>query len=421
MTAGRGSSVIQAGAPGAGGTINQPRVTDSPDENPSLVLWHGKDPRLQSQQIVQEAQDRAFNYLSEYRIVDNKFVRLSDDALRTVNIVGHDHFAYGTDSREYDVNASYSGRRYEDVYSVDLKTGERKHCSRSTSRRRRLPSPDGRSLLYWGDDAQWWIADVATGEKRVDHEGRAGGVRRHLGRPQQSRHAAERRHSAGRRTEAPCSCQTASTSGRCRSRRRGRRISPWTARRTDSVSAAVRVRAAGASRGGAARWRRWSRRTRRRRSGRHRPVAADVLRDVRRVDEEGRARRRSIRRSRARSVSPGRTRSSRSRRRRTPTSTSTREQTSANYPNYYVASADLMTAPRTGRSSGASAHRRESAAEGLRVDERREADQLHQRQGRQAAGRAVPAGELRAGQEVPDARHDLREALESGEQLRHAK
>ena len=48
---------------------------DTPDDNPSLVLWHGKDPRLQSQQIVQEAQDRAFNYLSEYRIVDNKFVR----------------------------------------------------------------------------------------------------------------------------------------------------------------------------------------------------------------------------------------------------------------------------------------------------------------------------------------------------------
>ena len=162
---GRGNSVIQAGAPGAGGTINQPRVVDTPDDNPSLVLWHGKDPRLQSQQIVQEAQDRAFNYLSEYRIVDNKFVQLSNDALRNVNVVGHDHFAYGTDSREYDVNASYSGRRYEDVYGVDIKTGERKALLKKHIPSAQVASPDGRSLLYWGDDAQWWIADVATGEK----------------------------------------------------------------------------------------------------------------------------------------------------------------------------------------------------------------------------------------------------------------
>ena len=65
--------------------------------------------------------------------------------------------------------------------------------------------------------------------------------------------------------------------------------------------------------------------------------------------------------------------------------------------------------------AGAPAHRREPAAEGVRLDERREADQLHERQGRQAAGRALPAGQLRAGQEVPDARHDLREALQPRE------
>jgi hypothetical protein len=162
---GRANSVIQAGAPGAGGTINQPRVVDTPDDNPSLVLWHGKDPRLQSQQIVQEAQDRAFNYLSEYRIVDNKFVQLSNDALRNVNVVGHDHFAYGTDSREYDVNASYSGRRYEDVYTVDLKTGQRTLLLKKHIPSAQVPSPDGRSILYWGDNAQWWIADAVTGEK----------------------------------------------------------------------------------------------------------------------------------------------------------------------------------------------------------------------------------------------------------------
>jgi dipeptidyl aminopeptidase/acylaminoacyl peptidase len=164
--AGRGSSVIQAGAPGMGGTINQPRVNEAQEENPSLILWHGKDPRLQSQQIVQEAQDRVFSYLSEYRIPDNKFVRLSDDALRTVNVVGHDHFAYGIDTREYDQPMSYNGRRYEDVYGVDLATGERTPLLKKHIASQLLASPNGKNILYWGDDAQWWVVDVASGQKR---------------------------------------------------------------------------------------------------------------------------------------------------------------------------------------------------------------------------------------------------------------
>ena len=164
--AARGSSVIQAGAPGMGGANNQPRVNEAQEENPSLILWHGKDPRLQSQQIVQEAQDRAFNYLSEYRLADNKFVRLSDDALRTVNLAGHDHFAYGVDTRDYDQPMSYNGRRYEDVYGVDLMTGERKPLLKKHIASQLLPSPNGKDILFWGDDAQWWVVDVASGQKR---------------------------------------------------------------------------------------------------------------------------------------------------------------------------------------------------------------------------------------------------------------
>ena len=117
-------SIVQAGAPGEGGTRNQPRV-DPDDETPTLVLWHWKDPRLQSQQLVQEQADRTYSYLVEYRFADNKFVRLSDDALRQVTLLPHDHYAYGIDSRDYDQRASYDGRRYADIYALDLRTGAR--------------------------------------------------------------------------------------------------------------------------------------------------------------------------------------------------------------------------------------------------------------------------------------------------------
>src|SRR5207302_1408393 len=133
---------------GMGGTNNQPRVNEAQEENPSLILWHGKDPRLQSQQIVQEQQDKSYTYLTEYRIADNKVVRLSDDALRTVNEMGHDHFAMGSDSRDYDVAASYNGRSYRDYYSVDLATGARKLLLKKHISPQLTPSPNGKEVLY---------------------------------------------------------------------------------------------------------------------------------------------------------------------------------------------------------------------------------------------------------------------------------
>jgi len=164
--AGRGSSVVQAGAPGMGGTVNQPRVNEANEENPSLILWQAKESRLQSQQIVQEAADRAFNYLASYRIGDNRFVRLSDTTLRTVNVFGRDRAAYGVDTRAYDQPASYNGRRYEDFYSVDLATGGRKLLMKKRISTPTLPEPNGKRVLYWADDANWWTLDVTTGEKK---------------------------------------------------------------------------------------------------------------------------------------------------------------------------------------------------------------------------------------------------------------
>ena len=171
VVASRGGNIVQAGAPGMGGTINQPRVNEAQEENPTLILWNAKDPRLQSQQIVQEAQDRAFSYLSEYRISDNKVVRLSDDALRTVTVFGHDRFAYGVDQTEYEQAASYNGRRYQDVYGIDLTTGAKKSLLKKHITPAFVPSPSGGQMLFWGADAQWHVMNVATGDDKIISKG----------------------------------------------------------------------------------------------------------------------------------------------------------------------------------------------------------------------------------------------------------
>lgn len=165
---GRGTNpLIQPGAPGAGGTINQTAAgrgaSGTPaDSLPSLILWNAKDPRLQSQQMVQEAADRAFNYLAEYRLNDDKFVRLADDKLRNVTVVANDKFAYGTDNTPYQQAASYSGRNYNDVYSIDLATGARKLIWKKRAGGIGQPSPDGTKALMWGADGNYWVLNLAT-------------------------------------------------------------------------------------------------------------------------------------------------------------------------------------------------------------------------------------------------------------------
>jgi dipeptidyl aminopeptidase/acylaminoacyl peptidase len=160
-----GSRVIQAGAPGAGGNINMPRV-DADDENPSLIIWHAKDPRLQSQQIVQENADKSYTYLSEYRLADNRFFQLATDDVRNVVIGPRERFAIGRDVREYEQAASYNGRQYSDIYSFDLTTGARKQVLKKSASPLSLASPDGKQMLYWGEVGHYYVLDLATGDKR---------------------------------------------------------------------------------------------------------------------------------------------------------------------------------------------------------------------------------------------------------------
>ncbi len=131
-------------------------------EKPDLVLWHWKDARLQSQQQVEEPRDKNFSYLAIYHIADKKFVRLADEDLRTVNAAPKQKFAVGFDNRDYEPLSNMDGRRYQDVYVVDLKTGARKLAVKK-NRWNSGPSPDGTHFLYY-DDGQFFTYDMAAGK-----------------------------------------------------------------------------------------------------------------------------------------------------------------------------------------------------------------------------------------------------------------
>ena len=137
------------------------RNQDEP-EKPDLVLWHWQDKRLQSQQQVEEPRDKNFSYLATYRIAEKKFIRLADETLRTVNAAPKQQYAIGLDNRDYEMMSNLDGRRYQDVYVVDLKTGARKLALKK-SRNAFGASPDGTQMLYY-EEGHFFTYDFASGQ-----------------------------------------------------------------------------------------------------------------------------------------------------------------------------------------------------------------------------------------------------------------
>lgn len=136
---------------------------DTPaDEKVDLVVWHWQDKRLQSQQRVQETLDRNFNYLAAYRPGDKKFIRLADERLADVAPAPGGKFAIGRDDDAYELMANLDGRRFQDIYVVDLATGQRT-LSVTKSRWTYGPSPTGTHFLYY-DDGHYYSYDMRSGQ-----------------------------------------------------------------------------------------------------------------------------------------------------------------------------------------------------------------------------------------------------------------
>ncbi len=85
-----------------------PRPAPPDDDKPSLVLWHYKDPRLQSQQQVQETADKNFSFLAAYRPRREEIRAPGGRRVRQVNLDPEQKFAMGMDIREYELKATWT-------------------------------------------------------------------------------------------------------------------------------------------------------------------------------------------------------------------------------------------------------------------------------------------------------------------------
>ena len=158
-------------APGAGNTGQVAAAPQTDEDTPSLILWHWKDPRLQAQQQVQEAQDKNFSYLAAYNVPTSKVVRLADAKMRDVATSNRDRWAVGTDISPYERQASVDGKSFRDVYAIDITTGTRKPLATRLRGGGGFGgggsfSPDGERLAYY-DDGDYKAYEFATGTTRT--------------------------------------------------------------------------------------------------------------------------------------------------------------------------------------------------------------------------------------------------------------
>ena len=102
-----------AGVPGAMQATG--RAAGTEDSLPTLVLWHSKEPRLQSQQQVEEGRDRSFTFLVAYRLRERRFVQLATPEVRDVTVVPGDRYAIGFDRRRYELRDNIDGGQRRDV------------------------------------------------------------------------------------------------------------------------------------------------------------------------------------------------------------------------------------------------------------------------------------------------------------------
>jgi dipeptidyl aminopeptidase/acylaminoacyl peptidase len=147
------------------------------EEKPDLVIWHWNDERLQSHQEKQATSDRMYSYLCTYRVKEKKFLRLADDSLRQVDVAPKQRWAIGLDDRSTRRSRWLDGRGLQDVYVIDLQTGQR-HLALKGNRSfffgplGVVPSPDGARFLYY-DAGQFFAYDMAAKTSRCISKGAA--------------------------------------------------------------------------------------------------------------------------------------------------------------------------------------------------------------------------------------------------------
>jgi len=140
----------------------EPEKFDEPKAN--VDVWHWKDERVQSVQMVRADADRRATYRSALVLDGARFVRLEDPDMEGVAITEDGRWAIARVDKPYRLQATW-GSSPADYERIDTATGARTPIVRNI----RHPygnSPDSRWLLFLRD-GDIWVYDIPAGTSHV--------------------------------------------------------------------------------------------------------------------------------------------------------------------------------------------------------------------------------------------------------------
>ena len=133
-------------------------VSDN-EEAADVQIWHWKDKKLLSERITEYEKNKNKVFDAVFFRKKSKLVPLTSEGLQKLLFSkGTDRWAIGTDNREYLSDWDVSKN---DLYRIDLKTGEKKLIEKKYSSRYSAGlevSPDGKKVIMW-DGEHYWCYD----------------------------------------------------------------------------------------------------------------------------------------------------------------------------------------------------------------------------------------------------------------------
>lgn len=139
------------------------------DEKPKakLDVWHWQDPQLQPQQLLQAAAKRNRNYEAVYNIKSKTIHQLATEAIPSVSVDvrSPSSIALATSNVEYEKTLSWDIPGYQDLYLMNLDTGDSTRLIEKTKFNGRL-SPEGNFVVWFDSEERKWYAISTASENQ---------------------------------------------------------------------------------------------------------------------------------------------------------------------------------------------------------------------------------------------------------------
>jgi dipeptidyl aminopeptidase/acylaminoacyl peptidase len=130
--------------------LSEPKDTIPDDEKCGVDIWNWNDGLLQTQQVHDLEKEKKRTYIALYNIVQNKIYQLGDTSIQNIVFINKENrnFVYATSEKPYQKLSSWEDATYQDYYTVNMETGEKKLILKKRKYYADL-SPFGNYFLYY--------------------------------------------------------------------------------------------------------------------------------------------------------------------------------------------------------------------------------------------------------------------------------